>query len=202
VHRPGDPALHPPAPGEAASVYLLDNGFHADLVLPRASLAAAGGVSARAIERLPPGPWVAVGWGDAGFYRGTGLGPARLADGLRALVWPRNAAVIRMEALRASPDQLYAADAVTRIALSRRGLERAVVRLDRSFATADGAPIAEAGAAHDPDGRFFHSVERFHLLQLCNHWTAGLLNAAGLRTNGLLDVVPAGLRLDLRLAQP
>jgi hypothetical protein len=37
--RSGDPALFPAAPGEpGVTVYLLDNGFHTDLAVPRAAL--------------------------------------------------------------------------------------------------------------------------------------------------------------------
>lgn len=37
--RPGDPALFPAPPNEAGvTVYLIDNGFHTDLAVPRAAL--------------------------------------------------------------------------------------------------------------------------------------------------------------------
>jgi hypothetical protein len=52
---------------------------------------------------------------------------------------------------------------------------------------------------HDPGEAFFRSREDFSLVHLCNHWTAELLSAAGLPTTPVLDTLPAGLRLDLRL---
>ena len=37
--RPGDPALYPVPSGQpSVTVYLLDNGFHTDLAVPRAAL--------------------------------------------------------------------------------------------------------------------------------------------------------------------
>jgi len=51
----------------------------------------------------------------------------------------------------------------------------------------------------DPGEAFFASRERFSLLHLCNHWTAELLNAAGLPVTPVLDTLPAGLGVDLRL---
>ena len=63
---------------------------------------------------------------------------------------------------------------------------------------AGGQPVRIAGAA-PPDTAFFRSVEPFSLIHLCNHWTAELLNAAGLPTTPVLDTIPAGLRLDLRM---
>ena len=52
---------------------------------------------------------------------------------------------------------------------------------------------------HAAGEAFFKSSEGFSLAHLCNHWTAGLLVAAGLPMTPVLDTLPAGLRLDLRL---
>ena len=46
---------------------------------------------------------------------------------------------------------------------------------------------------------FFVSGEGFSLVHLCNHWEAELLHAAGLPTTPVLDTLPAGLVLDLKL---
>jgi broad specificity phosphatase PhoE len=74
-----------------------------------------------------------------------------------------------------------------------------MARVDRSFALGpDGAPQAQA-VAHGPGEQFFASGEAFSGLHLCNHWAAETLNAAGLAVTPVLDTVPAGLVLDLKL---
>ena len=66
---PGDPRLWPLPPGETGiPVYLLDNGFHTDMVMPRSALTTASGPLSDAVATLDQGPWVLVGWGDAKFY--------------------------------------------------------------------------------------------------------------------------------------
>ena len=40
--RPGDPALFPASQEAGVTVYLLDNGFHTDLAVPRAALHSRG----------------------------------------------------------------------------------------------------------------------------------------------------------------
>ena len=80
--RPGDPALYPATePAGAVEVHILDNGFHTDLALPRAALAARPGPLAEAVRSIPPGEWVLVGWGDAKFYVDQSPIGDRLPDG-------------------------------------------------------------------------------------------------------------------------
>jgi len=199
--RPADPDIYPVAPGQAAApAFLVDNGFHSDLVLPRDRLAGSGGPSARAASGLPPGPWISIGWGDERFYKESGVSLHRLADAMRCLFWPDNRqTVVRMEALPASPDRLYRASSVTRLKLSDAGFRRMIRRLDRSFLTVSGAPLTTAPSPLDPSGVYFRSKERINLLHLCNHWTADLLHAAGLPTTPVLDTATFGLKLDLKL---
>ena len=60
--RPGAPELYP-AGSDAVTVYILDNGFHTDLVIPTDRLAAHGGALASAAAQATDMPWAAIGWG-------------------------------------------------------------------------------------------------------------------------------------------
>lgn len=195
VRRPADPALFP-ASGGAITVYVVDNGFHSNVVVPRALLLARGGVSAAAIAELPAGPWVALGWGDRRFFTETGLSAGRAADGLRALFAPGNPALVMYEPLRDRPDRLWL-DGVVPVRLSPAGFERMMRRVDASVRLVDGAPVP--GPRGPVTGaRFFDSTETFSILRLCNHWTADVLHAAGVPHRPLLDGLGAGLAWDLR----
>lgn len=193
--RPGDRRLFPAAPGAAAvEVWIVDNGLHTDLVLPTAPLRARPGATAAALGELPPTDWVAVGWGDWRFYRETGLGPGRLLDGLRALFAPGNRSVVMLDPLHGPPTEVYAVRPI-RLRLSEAGFERLAARLDGAFA--GEAPRLAAGP-QPSDARFFEGRETFSILKVCNHWTADLLNAAGVPTRPVLSTVGAGLAWDLR----
>ena len=86
-----------------------------------------------------------------------------------------------------------------RIPLSSAGLAALRARTDRAFALGpDGAPLF-VPVPRDANEAFFKSGERFSAVHLCNHWTAELLNAAGLPTTPVVDTLPAGLALALRL---
>ncbi len=197
VRRPADPALWPPGPAdERVTIYLVDNGYHSNLVLPRDRLAASGGPSARALAAVPPGLWVAVGWGDERFFTESGMNPRRAADGLRALFAPNNRSVTMFEPLAASPDRLWRAG-VVRIEVSRAGFAAMTARIDRSLRLEQGAPVpGPRGPA--PQARFFSSVEHFSLLKLCNHWASSVLHAGGLPVRPVMDTWGSGLAFDLR----
>ena len=195
--RPANPALYPAKPGDIQAIFLIDNGFHSDLVLPRPAIVAHGGPLAKAAARLGPDPWIMIGWGDARFYEATSPWQGRILDGVRAAFGGRPT-VVHLEAVWGRPDQVWRTG-VRRIPLSTAGLAALLVRADRAFALgADGAPIY-VSLPRDPNEAFFQSREGFSLVHLCNHWTAELLNAAGLPTTPALDTLPAGLGLDLEL---
>ena len=200
--RPGDRSLYP-ARGPAAAgltVYVVYNGFHSDLEVPASFLARGRGAGAAAAAELAASRWVALGWGDATFYQGQGLGPARLLAFVHSAVWPRNASVVHLsgedDPLRPSPGWK-----ALRLTLSPAGAEKLRARLDASFALRDGRPWPTGDAppgAGRPQARFFRSRENAWALHVCNHWTAELLNAAGAPITPMLDLTTAGLEADLR----
>jgi uncharacterized protein (TIGR02117 family) len=193
----GDPALYPPAAGAAQTIFLVDNGLHSDVAVPRAAIMAHGGPLAQATAKASADPWILVGWGDAKFYEATDPWEGRILDGLRALIGGR-ATVVHLQGIDRSPDKAWNTG-VQPIPVSPAGLAALLARADQAFAqSADGAPIF-APSQRAPGEAFFKSSEGFGLFHLCNHWTAGLLAAAGLPMTPVLDTLPAGLWFDLKL---
>jgi hypothetical protein len=198
--RPGDPRLYPGAASEAkTTVYLIDNGFHSDLVLPRAALFAKPHPLALATAAATDKPWIEIGWGDSKFYTERGAGIGRLFSGARALLAPGNRSVVHIEGLASDPTQVYPG-AAKPLQLTGAGVEAVLARVDKSLAMdSDGQP-QRSDAPRQPDEAFFRSVEHFSLIHLCNHWTAELLNAAGLPITPVIDTLPAGLHWDVSRA--
>jgi uncharacterized protein (TIGR02117 family) len=193
-----DPRLYPPKPGEGVTLYLIDNGFHTDLAIPRPLVMAAGGPLARATAMTTADPWVMVGWGDERFYEEEGASLDRALDGLRALFAPGNRSVAHVEGVPGDPPREWRTG-VHAITVSKAGLAALLARADRAFVLGpDGAP-QRSPAPREADEMFFDSGEPFSVLHLCNHWTAELLNAAGLPVTPVLDTLPAGMLLDLKL---
>lgn len=177
---PGDPRLSRLNPGEAAvPVYLLDNGFHTDLVTPRAALTAAPGPLSDAVATLDTGEWILIGWGDAKFYVDQSPIRSRLADGARAFFAPGNVSVLMLRPETEAPEQAFLPEGRRLIRLSPAAFSAMRSRIEASLDLSRGAPYVAATRPGDPV-RFFASHEPFSILHLCNHWIGEVLNAAGL----------------------
>ena len=199
--RPGDPTLYPASGPEAVTVLLVSHGWHSGLVLPRDRLTGEGaGAALRSIAtRFRAYGDLEFGWGEARFYRAT---PTLQAfDGwlaLEALFTPGGSdGVIQVVGLeRPARESFPQADNVP-VRISREGLARLLARLDAGFRLGDGQPLALGPGLYGPS-LFYVGEGRISYANLCNHWAADLLNAAGLPVTPVLDTHPLGLIADLR----
>ncbi|WP_332677905.1 DUF2459 domain-containing protein [Brevundimonas sp.] len=188
---PGDPTLWPARDGEAGvEVHLLDNGFHTDLAVPRRALEGRPGPLADAVRGLAPGDWILIGWGDAKFYVDQTPMESRLPDGLRAFFRPGNASVIMLDPAQRDPRAAFAPESRRAFRLSAAGFDAMADHIQSSLALTDGRPRIAAARAGD-DARFFASREHFSIGHLCNHWSAGVLNAAGLPVRPIRSITSA-----------
>lgn len=195
--RPGDRTLYPaPHPTQAVVVQLIDNGFHTDLAIPRDRLIAHGGALAELARQGGDHAWIALGWGDRDFYREEGFNGRRIKDGFRALFAANNPSVMRTFGVSREPFNAFARGSVRRIRLSQQGLEAMLARMEASLSLKNGMPV-RAPPGYDPRYTYFESNETFGLARLCNHWTADMLDAAGLPTTPAIDGLAPGLMADL-----
>ena len=184
---PADPALAPRPGAAAVEVHLLNNGFHTDLAVPRAALEARAGPLADATRSLPPGNWVLIGWGDAKFYVDQSPMESRLADGVRAFFLPGNASVVMLDPAQRDPRIAFAEGSRKTLRLSPAGFAAMADHIEASLDLTDGRARVATARAGD-DARFFASHEQFWIGRLCNHWTAGVLNAGGVAVRPLRAV--------------
>lgn len=176
---PGDATGRPASDGPVVELFVLDNGFHTDLAVPRAALEARGGSLAEAVRTLASGDWILIGWGDAKFYVDQSPISDRLPDGARAFFARGNPSVVMLDPAQDDPRLRFAEDGRNAVRLSPAGFERMAARIEASLDLSDGGPRIAAARAGD-DARFFASREHFWIGHLCNHWTAQVLDAAGL----------------------
>jgi len=197
--RRGDPALYPPAPGEATvRVYLIYNWMHSTLVLPTDAFAEDTGATARALAEMSDRPWVQVGFGDHRYYQQRGITPVRALDFARSMFRPNNPSVVSLNPIAETPSPQTRGRPVLRLTLSQRGFDALKRRLDASFVLDDGRPV-RVGRGRSPDSWFFQSTEGSDLRHQCNHWIASLLNTAGIPVLPVVATLTAGLAWDLRV---
>ena len=204
--RWGDARLWPPAPGAPTTeVFIVSHGYHAGIAVPRAALAEQAsqrGLSALGYvaTRFAGFDWLEIGWGDEGFYRYVPTAESLTAAlALRALFRPGNPSVLHVVGVNNDPRAMFANSEVVPVGLSDAGFARVADMLDSSFARGNGSLMPEdLGPGLYGTSLFFRANGAFHLFNVCNHWTARVLGAAGIPTAPVLATLPFGLLLDLR----
>ena len=212
--RPGDRSLWPARGAATVAILVVSHGYHSGLVLPRSQLIEVAGRRGHGAlvlvgERFAGFDSLEIGWGDEGFYREVPTTAAlTVTTALRALLWPGNPSVLHVVGIHADPRSMFPSSDMIGLELSLAGFEHLVDRLARSLAQRSGEP-SELGRGLYGTSLFYRANGNFHLLRVCNHWVADLLDAAGVPTAPLPATLPAGLLLDLewraglaRLAPP
>lgn len=204
--RSGDPALWPPAPGaRVVEIHVVSHGYHSGVVLPREAIVEAarrrGDAALIAVaQRFANFRWLELGWGDEEFYRNVPDAASmtfRLA--VQALFLPGNASVVHAVGLNSHPRAAFPTSDIIAVNLSDEGFARLIDRLDASFGRGpSGVPLAPVGPGLYGPSLFYRSVEKFYAFNVCNHWVARLLSAAGLPTAPVLATLPQGLFFDLK----
>ena len=203
--RSGDRSLWPPASGvPTTEMFVIDHGYHSGIVVSRRSLADVASrrgldTLGRVATRFASFNWVEIGWGEERFYREVPTIEALTAAlAVRALFLPGNASVLHVVGFDNQTRAAYANSDLVRLELSEEGFERLAGKLDASFAR-DGASALplELGPGLYMTSLFFRANGTFHLFNVCNHWTASLLDAAGVPTAPVPATLPGGLLLDL-----
>jgi uncharacterized protein (TIGR02117 family) len=202
--RSGDRALYPaPAGAATVRVFVVSHGYHAGIVLPRATLAEAAARRGYAAliavaTRFGAFAFLEMGWGDEEFYRSAPtIGSVTLAMAARALFLPGNRSVLHVVGLSYPPRTAFPAADIIALDLSAEGFDRVLARIEATFAPAPGVPAEDAGPGLYGPSRFYRARGRFNVFHVCNHWLAELLDAAGVPTAPVLATLPAGLLLDL-----
>jgi uncharacterized protein (TIGR02117 family) len=204
--RRGDPTLWPPAPGgPTVTVYVVSHGYHAGIALPRAlagEVAGQHGLSALSAVTVRFGAyaWLEVGWGDEGFYREVPtVASLNVGLALRALFRPGNPSVVHVVGVPGEPPAVFRDSDIVQLDLTPAGFARLAGQVDAAFARLPptGRPDALGPGLYGPS-LFYRAVGDFHLFNVCNHWIADLLDAAGVPTSRALATLPAGLLFDLK----
>ena len=165
-------------PDAGTTVYLADNGVHADLILP---------VRAQRLDWAPLVPrsdmadarsdmqWIAFGAGERRVY----LDTPTWADMSLRTAWAATTGGDRVIHAEYTADPSYAARAIRLTPEQYRRLWaaiRAEFRLD-----GNGQPVRIDHPGYGPRDAFYEGIGRASALSTCNNWVAGRLRLAGVK---------------------
>ena len=170
----------------AITVHVVSHGWHSGIVVP-AALADLHDWPAR--REFGQAKYFEVGWGDRAYYSAADPG---WWTGLRALLWP-SPGVLHIVALQGPPQAALPGAPMLAVRVSHEAAQRLAASIaDSHERDADGAAIAFGPALYG-QGRFYASVERFHLFATCNVWVARRLRDAGLDLRPSFALTPGML---------
>lgn len=184
--------LFPPRPGDPAKpVYLINNGWHASLVVIRDDIPAETWPES---DDFPDARYLEIGWGDKDYYMTPGF---NLWYALKALFWP-TASVLHIAGFSDPIDRFFPGSEIIEISLSLPGFERLSKMVHNSYRHDErGRPIV-AGPGLYGESRFYLSNEKYHLFKTSNVWTAKTLRSAGAPLRPLLSITAGGAAREAR----
>jgi len=201
--RPADPMLWPARDARIVEVYVVSNGYHAGLALPREKLAEfASGRGYPALiavaQRFAAFDWIEFGWGEREFYQSVpAVGDMSLRLALRALFYPGNRSVVHVVGISGDPVQAFKAE-MMKVPLSWNGFDQMLQKLDATFVPPQNGALPDLGRGLYGPSLFYPANGTFGITRVCNHWIGDLLGAAGLPSNPVLATLPQGLMFNLR----
>lgn len=167
-------------PASGITVYIADNGIHADLILP---VAAHGLDWAPLIPRrdfaAPPlnARWIAFGSGEQRVY----LDTPRWRDITLRTIWSGLTGGNRVMHVEYVGDPTYAA---REIRLRPEEYRRLWAAIRSDFALdARGRPSRIDHPGYGPGDAFYRATGKASALRTCNSWAAGRLRLAGVKTS-------------------
>lgn len=155
-----------------ASIYLIDHGKHAGLVVRKADIPAGLWPESR---DFPDADYLELGWGDWDYYQADDPG---LWMTLKAAFWP-TASVLHVVGVKGSVADRFAGYEVIRLELAPDGFAKLVAYIHQSFARNGETKARPIGLGYGLGSRFYPARGKFHLYNTCNGWVARALEAAG-----------------------
>lgn len=154
------------------SVYVISNGWHTGLVLPR------GQVSSEIWPEqgeLAPARFLEVGWGDRDAYLADRI-TVRLALGA---AFGSASAALQVAGLATPPTERGGEIEVAELRLTPREFDDLSRFISKTYARDGAGNTIRLARGYTANSAFYLATGRFHLFNTCNTWTAKALRAAG-----------------------
>ena len=164
------------APSESEprkTIYLVNHGWHAGIVLRRADIP--DNIWPK-LGNFPDMEYLEVGWGDMDYYQ---IPDSHLGFILKAALLP-TASVLHIVGFNDHVPAYFPYSEIIRIELSSAGFERLSRTIASSFALDKAGNTTSPSPGLYGNSRFYLSRETYHLFNTCNVWTARALRTAGL----------------------
>ncbi len=160
------------APLNAATLYVVNHGWHTGLVIRRGDIPEGLWPEQR---QAPPGEYVEIGWGEREFYQ---TRDPSLLQALRAAFWPAPS-VLHLVGFNGPVAERFPYSEVIALQVNDAAMGRVTKYISDAYERDTAGKIIRMGQGLYGDSRFFAGSDYFHLFRTCNVWTAQALRLAG-----------------------
>ncbi len=165
-------ALFIAAPLHAATLYVINHGWHTGLAIRRGDIPE--GLWPEHTQ-APPGEYLEVGWGQREFYQ---TRDPSLLQALMAAIWPQPS-VLHLVGFNGQVTARFPNSEVIGLRLDAPAMAQVARYISDTYERDAGGRVKRMGQGLYGDSRFFAGRENFHLFRTCNVWTARALRLAG-----------------------
>lgn len=169
------PARDASAPSEREprnTIFLVNHGWHAGIVLRRADIPDSVWP---AHGNFPDAEYLEVGWGDMNFYQ---TPDPRMGLVLKAAMLP-TASVLHIVGFSGAVPAYFPLSEIIKIELPSVDFAHLLRTIAASFSIDAAGNATSLGPGLYGNSHFYLSRESYHLFNTCNVWTARALRAAG-----------------------
>lgn len=159
-------------PLQAATLYVVNHGWHTGLVVRRGDIPAGLWPEHR---QAPPGEFLEIGWGEREFYQ---TREPSLLQALSAALWP-SPSVLHLVGFNGPVRERFPYSEVIVLHADAAAMTRLAHYISGVYERGAGGNIIRMGHGLYGDSRFFAGRENFHLFRTCNVWTARALRLTG-----------------------
>jgi len=170
---PASETLAPSESEPSKTIYLVNHGRHAGIVLRRVDIP--DNIWPK-LGNFPDMEYLEVGWGDMDYYQ---IPDPHLGFILKAALLP-TASVLHIVGFNDHVPAYFPYSEIIRIELSSAGFELLSRTIASSFALDKAGNTTSPSPGRYGNSRFYLSRETYHMFNTCNVWTARALRTAGL----------------------
>ena len=162
------PTAHEPA----RVIYVMGHGWHTSLVVQRAELLTASGLS---ITTSRQGIYLEIAWGDKDFYQAR---EPTFALAIQAAV-KSTGSVLHIVGFTLPPEAYFPTSDVFTVRLSLPGFAALSTFIHTTYKRDAQGRTISLGQGWYGDSTFYLAEGRYHLFNTCNNWLARALHVAG-----------------------
>ncbi|MDG1333468.1 MAG: TIGR02117 family protein [Crocinitomicaceae bacterium] len=174
---------------EEVTLYIRSNGVHTDICMPTSTNQKdwLESINLLAYEDQNHLEYIAIGWGDKGFFLDTPTwAELKASTAVKAVFLPSPTAM-HVEFL-AEPQ---VSGTIREVKVSKRSYRKLIRFVESSFLMKDNHPILIPGHGYGLTDNFYEAHGNYHMFNTCNVWTNDAMKSASIPTS-IFSIFPEG----------